>query len=292
VELDFVKMHGLGNDFVVIEDLDSALDLAEEAVVWLCDRNFGIGADGLMLVRRASGPHADFAWWFRNSDGSEAEMCGNGIRCLVKYVIDRGLVPADKDCVRVETVVGVKECRAERDDDGKMLAATVDMGEPIVEPSLIPTTLSCEDAGNPVIACGLPTEYGEVPLTCISMGNPHAVLFVDDVDSAPVETLGPVIENDPAFPKKTNVEFVEVHEHEEFLKIRVWERGVGETLACGTGACAAAVAAILNCLAGRDLTVELPGGELQVRWAQDGHVYMTGPAREVFSGTVSVAEEG
>jgi len=289
VEIDFTKMHGLGNDFVVIDDRTEELELEPEAVEWFCDRNFGIGADGIILIRPATSKTADFSWWFRNADGSVAEMCGNGIRCFAKYVVDHGLVAADADIVRVDTALGVYEIVLTRDDDGTLALATVDMGEPILTPALIPTTLGCEAPENPVIDCSLATESGAVAVTCVSMGNPHCVLFVDDVEDAPVGILGPQIETHSAFPRKTNVEFAQIVE-EGRIRLRVWERGVGETLACGTGACATVVAASLRCLIGRDSVVELPGGELEIHWDENGHVMMTGPAEEVFSGTLVIPE--
>jgi len=293
VELNFVKMHGLGNDFVVIDDRAEKLDFAPEAVEWLCDRNFGIGADGIMLVRPATRPDADFGWWFRNSDGSVAEMCGNGIRCFAKFVVDHGLVPADCDTVRVETALGVNAIAVTRAYDGTMNLATVDMGEPIVRPADIPTEMRCGGNDDMVIACPLETEAGTFDVTPISMGNPHCVLWFDDVDSVDIATIGRAIETHPAFPKKTNVEFAEVvgEPADATIKLRVWERGVGETLACGTGACAAVVVGALTLRIGREATVELPGGELEIRWAEDGHVFMTGPATEVFSGTLKVPED-
>lgn len=290
MELKFTKMHGLGNDFIVIDDMDEELELSAEAVTWFCDRNFGIGADGIMLVRPATLEGADFSWWFRNSDGSVAEMCGNGIRCFAKYVVDSGLVDSSVDIVRVETALGVYPIAVERADDGTMALATVDMGEPILEPARIPTTLRCETRENPVIDCELETEEGTVSVTCVSMGNPHCVIFVDDVDDAPVHTLGPAIETHPAFPNKTNVGFATVGA-DDHIRLRVWERGVGETLACGTGACAATVAAALKCLIGRDARVELPGGELFIRWSADGRVHMTGPAQHVFTGALLIPED-
>lgn len=290
VELHFVKMHGLGNDFIVIDDRTEEWEFAPEAVEWLCDRNFGIGADGLMLVRNAASEGADFAWWFRNSDGSVAEMCGNGIRCFAKYVVDHGLVPADQDTVRVETAIGVLTIQVTRDYQGKLHMATVDMGEPILRPADVPTELHCEDPENPVINCPLETDAGTYEVTCVSMGNPHAVVWVDDAETAPVHEVGPLIETHPAFPKKTNVEFAEIID-DAYIRLRVWERGVGETLACGTGACAATVAAVLTCRIGRAATVQLPGGELDIRWAKDGRVYMTGPAEEVFSGVLVIEED-
>lgn len=284
-------MHGLGNDFVVIEDMSSELDLSPEAVMWLCDRHFGVGADGLMLVRPAITENADFAWWFRNNDGSVAEMCGNGIRCFARYVTDHGLLPAEATSVRVETAIGILPIEITRDYAGKLALATVDMGEPILDPREIPTFLGCETPENPVINCDLETSAGTYKVTCVSMGNPHCVVFVDDVDDFPVTEVGPIIETNENFPRKTNVEFAEVHEGEGLIRLRVWERGVGETLACGTGACAATVATALNCRGGREATVELPGGELAIRWAEDGHVYMSGPAEGVFSGTLVIEED-
>jgi len=229
-------MHGLGNDFIVIEDLAGEIELAPEAVEWFCDRNFGIGADGLMLVRPATVDDADFSWWFRNGDGSVAEMCGNGIRCFAKYLVDHGHLPADQDRVRVQTAIGVLTVDITRAYDGTLHMATVDMGEPHVLPADIPTTLGCEAPEDPVIGCPLETELGTVNVTCVSMGNPHCVIFVDDVQQAPV-------------------------------------------------------AAALNCLGGREATVELPGGELAIRWREDGHVLMTGPAVEVFSGVLAIPED-
>jgi len=290
VELSFSKMHGLGNDFIVIEDLAEEIELAPEAVEWFCDRNFGIGADGLMLVRPATAQGADFAWWFRNADGSIAEMCGNGIRCFAKYLVDHGHVPADQDVVRVETTIGVLSVEVTRAYDGTLHLATVDMGEPVLAPALVPTTLGCEAPEDPVVGCELETEEGTFAVTCVSMGNPHCVVFVDDVEGAPVHTAGPAIENHPAFPNKTNVEFAQVLDDDR-IRLRVWERGVGETLACGTGGCATTVAAALNCLGGRDAIVELPGGELAIRWDENDHVMMTGPAVEVFSGVVTIPED-
>ncbi len=291
MELSFVKMQGLGNDFIAIDDRAETLDLSPEAVEWFCDRNFGIGADGLMLVRPATLPEADFAWWFRNADGSIAEMCGNGIRCFAKFVVDRGLVPADQSTVLVETAIGVLSIDVTRAADGTLSLATVDMGEPILSPELIPSTLvACGDRADSVVSCPLITAEGTVHVTLVSMGNPHCVTFVDDVEDAPVHTLGPVVETDDSFPNKTNVEFVEVVDRGR-VRLRVWERGVGETLACGTGACATVVASVLNGHVDREVVVELPGGELSIRWADDNHVFMTGPAEEVFSGTLIIEED-
>jgi diaminopimelate epimerase len=241
-------------------------------------------------VRPATVEGADFAWWFRNADGSVAEMCGNGIRCFAKYVVDRRLVPVNKDEVAVETDIGVLHISVTRAYDGTMYLATVDMGRPVLRPADIPTGMRCSDHDDMVIDCPLETEAGTFHVTPISMGNPHVVLFVDDVEEVPVHEIGPAIETHPMFPNKTNVEFVQVMDDDR-LRVRVWERGVGETLACGTGACAAVVATALNVRGGREQIVELLGGELAVRWAEDDRVFMTGPAEEVFSGTIVISED-
>lgn len=290
MELAFVKMHGLGNDFVVIDDLAEELDLDPEAIQWFCDRNFGIGGDGLILIRPATTPDADFFMLYYNSDGTTAEMCGNGIRCFAKYVVDHGLVGPDVDAIRVETLGGIKPINITRDDDQTLYLATVDMGEPHLLPAEIPTSLGCEAPGDPVVACALETELGSFEVSCVSMGNPHCVLWVDDVDTAPVGELGPLIENHPAFPNKTNVEFAELVD-ENVIRLRVWERGVGETLACGTGACATAVVGSLTMRTGRGSVIELPGGALEISWGEDGHVYMTGSAEEVFAGVVIIGDD-
>lgn len=288
--LSFTKMHGLGNDFIIIDDRAEELEFDEGAVEWLCDRNFGVGADGLILIRPATVEGADYSWWFRNSDGSVAEMCGNGIRCFAKYVVDHGLVPAEQDTVSVETAIGVLRIAVTRDYDGTMSLATVDMGEPILRPADIPTEMRCGGNDDMVIDCALETGEGTFSVTPISMGNPHCVIFVDDIETAPVDTAGPAIETHPAFPNKTNVEFAQVM-GDDVIRLRVWERGVGETLACGTGACATAVVAALTCRGGRESVVELLGGELAIRWGEDGRVYMTGPAEEVFSGSMELVED-
>ncbi|MDA3936770.1 MAG: diaminopimelate epimerase [Actinomycetota bacterium] len=285
--LEFTKMHGLGNDFVVIEDLAEDIDFSPEAVQWFCDRNFGVGGDGLILVRPATAPDADFFMLYYNADGTTAEMCGNGIRCFAKYLVDHGHVSADSDQIAVETLGGINSITVTRDNEGRMLLATVDMGEPILNPEDIPADYS----GDQVFECPLETELGTFTITALSMGNPHAVIWVDDVDSAPVDTVGPLIESDAHFPAKTNVEFAQNTADGRIL-LRVWERGVGETMACGTGACAALVAAALSCRVGRQATIELPGGELDIHWAPSGSVMMTGPANEVFTGTVNLPEDG
>jgi len=285
MDLTFTKMHGLGNDFVVIEDLSSTWNLTSDAVAWLCDRHFGIGGDGLILVRRSARADAEFYMHYCNADGSLAEMCGNGIRCFAKYLVDQELVGDDVTELMIDTLGGLKPVTVVRGDDGLMDVATVDMGEPVLIPAEIPARFD----GDAVLDALLGTSFGDVHVTVVSMGNPHAVIWVDDVDDAPVETLGPEIEVHNRFPHHTNVEFVQVLAPDR-VRMRVWERGVGETLACGTGACAVVVATALTGQTGRSVTVELPGGELEILWGEDGRVRMTGSATEVFQGVVRLTD--
>lgn len=286
MDLTFTKMNGLGNDFVFIEDLDGQWEIEADAVAWLCDRNFGVGGDGVIVVRPATVPSAEYYMHYLNADGSLAEMCGNGARCFAKYVVDHGLVSVDADSLVIQTLGGLRPVQFTRNADGTLETATVDMGEPILTPALIPTTL----AGDMVFDCPLETDLGTFHVTAVSMGNPHAILWVDDVDTAPVDAVGPLIEHHEAFPKATNVEFAQFVDIDT-VRLRVWERGVGETLACGTGACATLVAAVLSCRTGRSATIELPGGDLLVRWHENDRVYMTGSASEVFTGTIRLPEE-
>lgn len=285
MQLEFAKMNGLGNDFIVIEDLDESIDMSPDAVAWFCDRHFGVGADGVVLVRPATTHEADYYMHYYNADGSLAEMCGNGARCFAKYVVDRGMVGADRDSLVIETLGGLKPVTFTRDEDGLLEAATVDMGVPELDPSAIPTTFG----GTQVYECPIETPWGVVRVSAVSMGNPHAIIWVDDVEAAPVETVGPFIERHERFPKGTNVEFAQLID-DHTIRIRVWERGVGETLACGTGACATAVAGTLSCRTGRDATIELPGGDLAIRWHEDDHVYMTGSAAFSFVGTIELPD--
>jgi diaminopimelate epimerase len=263
--VEFVKAHGSGNDFVVVEDLADRYRITPELVRAVCDRHFGIGADG--LIRIAPGIAAPYFMDYRNADGSLAEMCGNGVRVVGKYLGDRGYVGSTLD---LETRAGVKHLELHADDRGGVDRVTVDMGPPVLEEQ----DRKLEVDGRVVTA------------TCVSMGNPHAVLFVDDVDAAPVRTLGPALGRHPAFPQGTNVEFVQVV-GDGVVRQRTWERGVGETLACGSGACAVAVASQARGLAGRPLRVELRGGNLELDWTPGGGVRMTGPAREVAHGTIA-----
>ena len=274
--LQFTKMHGLGNDFVVIDCRDKAVSdrMSEvgELSKRLCHRRFGIGADQMLLIYPSG--TADFRMRIFNPDGSEVEMCGNGIRCFAKYIWDRKI--SSSDALSVETAAGI--IRPQRSGD----MVKVDMGEPVTEGRLVPVNLDGIVRGFP-----LKIEDREFKITCVSMGNPHAVIFVDEVDNFEVGRYGPVIETHALFPKRTNVEFIQVLGPER-LKMRVWERGAGETMACGTGASAAAVAANLNGLAGRKVTIALLGGELRIEWAANNHIYMTGPAEEVFEGRMEI----
>ena len=275
MNLVFTKMHGLGNDFIVIDCRDKALsdqlsdisDLSKR----LCHRRFGIGADQVLLLYPSS--IADFKMIIFNADGSEVEMCGNGIRCFAKYIWDRKL--SDKEVLSVETAAGIiKPARA-----GQMVK--VDMGEPVLEGRLIPVNIDGMVRDFP-----LKIEDKEFKITAVSMGNPHAVIFVENVAGIDVKRYGPRIENHELFPRRINVEFIQVLDTER-IRMRVWERGAGETMACGTGASAAGVAASLNGVAGRRVNVLLAGGELLIEWKEDNHVYMTGPAVEVFEGSIA-----
>jgi diaminopimelate epimerase len=277
--INFTKSQGLGNDFIVIEDLDGRLDIPSSLVQALCDRHFGIGADGLITVNRSE--TADYFMNYRNSDGSQAEMCGNGIRVFAKYIHDH---LRQENTFRIETPAGIKNVEL-RSEMGGVTAVSVDMGEPDLAAANIPVAVALDRfVGQPLAVNN--TEYRA---TCVSMGNPHCVIFVDDVKRARVEKDGSLIETMPLFPEKTNVEFVEVRGR-DILRIRVWERGVGETLACGTGACAAVVAAGVNELTGRNVLVQLPGGDLRINWLEDNAIRMTGPAAEVFTGQFDFAK--
>jgi len=300
-------MHGLGNDFILIDCRKQEVCGSRNADLGmlsrhLCDRRFGIGADQLLLLYPSR--IADFKMRIFNADGSEGEMCGNGIRCLAKYVWDRNI--SRKEILEIETVAGI--IRPEK--AGQMVK--VDMGEPIFEPEKIPVKIQRSKVGrqtpplnpspgkrpllHPPLAKGgiggvidypLKIEDKTFKITCVSMGNPHAVIVVKDISDFPVEYYGPLIEKHPIFPNRANVEFIEVLNASE-ISMHVWERGSGETPACGTGASAAAVASHVKGLTGRSATVHLLGGDLLIEWAADNHVYMTGPAAKVFEGTISL----
>ena len=286
--MHFTKMHGIGNDFVMVNCLgaDGGTLLAEcrRQAVYLCDRKFGIGGDGVIAVlpgEAAPPNNQQFKMRMFNPDGSEAEMCGSGIRCFAKFLFDRALTGGKRE-VAVETGAGLLHLQITPGPDGKAATVRVDMGEPVLTPSQIPTVLSETDAS--VINRPLTLADRTLHVTTVSMGNPHAVTFVENVKDYPVDTVGPQVEHHPAFPRRTNTEFIQVVSDSEII-FRVWERGAGATLACGTGACAAVVACVLNGKTGRSVLVHLPGGDLDIVWSEaDNHVYMTGPATEVFTG--------
>ncbi len=277
----FTKLHGLGNDYIYIntftEDL-SGYDLPSLAQV-LSDRNFGVGGDGIILVMPST--DADFRMRIFNADGSEAEMCGNGVRAFAKYVYEHGLT--SKTSLRVETKAGIVRPQLQV-EDGRVSSVRVDMGQPRLQRREIPMLGTPPD--QPVIEQPLEAADETFLVTCVSMGNPHCVIFVDDVDNFPVDEVGPAVENHPLFPNRTNVEFVTVMDRKH-VQMRVWERGAGETLACGTGASAACVAGALTGRTERAVRVSLLGGALHIEWAADDHVFLAGPAAEVFSGEVS-----
>ena len=275
--LHFAKLHGTANDFIYVDARQGFPGDAAALAPRLCDRRRGIGADGLILLLPSA--DADCRMVIYNADGSRAEMCGNGIRGLAKFVHDRGLLRADP--LRVETDAGIKTLRTEH-RNGRVTRVTVDMGAPVWEGRAIPVAADGEVVERPLEVAGRP-----YPVTCLSMGNPHCVVFVEDVAGLRLAQLGPRFEHHPFFPQRVNTEFVRVLGRDR-LQMRVWERGAGETMACGTGACAAAVAAARTGRAERRATVTLPGGDLEITWRADDRVLMTGDAVEVFEGRVEV----
>lgn len=307
MELDFVKLNGLGNDFVFIDDFSREIELTTEQVTWLCDRHFGIGADGVILVRPSS--HAECAAYMHyiNSDGSLAQMCGNGVRCFAKYLVDRGFVNAQDGKFVADTLAGPRPISFSTDEADLVTQVTVDMGCPVLDPAEVPV----DAAANATSAQGvsyvkelpLSSPWGTFTFTCVSMGNPHAVCFIDSWDDVSddlfadpankslqtmnLDLVGAYFESHAAFPEKTNVEFAVVGEGQ--IEMRVFERGCGETLACGTGACATCVAACLTQRSGSKNDLVLRGGVLHIVWGEDNHVMMTGPAAESFTGTVDLS---
>ena len=273
--MKFTKMHGTGNDYIYVSCFEESVQDPSSLSIRLSDRHFGVGSDGLILI--CPSDKADFRMIMFNADGSEAKMCGNGIRCMAKYVHDRGLT--DQTEMTVETGSGIKTLLLNL-ENGMTKTVQVDMGEPILTPKAIPVLTDLPDFISQPVSAG-----GETLLmTCVSMGNPHAVTFVEDVASVDLARLGPLFENHPIFPERANIEFIQVLD-EGTLKMRVWERGSGETLACGTGACASLVASVLNGKSQRAARLILAGGELLIDWDKDDdHVYMTGPAAFVFDG--------
>jgi len=278
VNVSFWKMHGLGNDYILVDNRDGKLkeENLGKIAQRLCRRRFSVGADGLLVLSNSSA--ADAKMRIFNADGSEAEMCGNGIRCFAKYCFEKGIVNNTE--LKIETLAGIKNIKLKL-ENGKVISVTVDMGQPVLDRRLIPV----QGEGR-CINEELRVDDLTYRMTCVSVGNPHCVIFVNDVESFPVETVGPKIENHSLFPKRTNVEFVQILGVDK-LKIRVWERGVGETLACGTGACAAVVAANLLHKVGDRCTVSLLGGDLDIQ-LRDDRIFMTGQAEKAFEGVTDL----
>ncbi len=277
--LKFTKMQGAGNDYIYINALSQHIENPSQLAVKLSNRNFGIGSDGLVLILPSQ--TCDFRMQMFNSDGSEAEMCGNASRCVGKYVYDNELTSSTE--ITLETKAGTKYISL-LEGDKTARKITVDMGEPILEPTLIPV----EVAEEPVLEYPINIDGKEWKISCVSMGNPHAVIFTKNIKDLDLPSIGPKFEKYPLFPRKTNTEFIEIIDRNT-LNMRVWERGAGETLACGTGACAAAVAAVLNNYCDRDITIHLLGGDLNIKWnKENNHVYMTGEAVTVFEGELAV----
>lgn len=281
MEFSFTKWQGTGNDFVMIDCLKEPEADYVSAAVELCDRHYGIGADGILLVLPSD--KADIRMQIINADGSEAEMCGNGIRCFASYVYEKGYVKSEE--FTVETGAGILVPKI-MEKHGAEAMVKVDMGEPILEGEKIPV------AGygmNRIVAEPITVKDKEFKMTCVSMGNPHCVIFVDDAENFPIHEYGPLVERHEKFPKRVNAEFIQVIDRKH-LRMRVWERGAAVTLACGTGACATTAAAILNDFTDRNIEIQLDGGKLNIEWADNNHLYMTGPAVQVFAGTYNLKD--
>ncbi len=281
--MKFTKLQGCGNDYIYVnatrETGESLPDNIPELAIKVSDRHFGIGSDGLFLIR--SSDKADFMMDMYNNDGSRGKMCGNGIRCVAKYVYDNGLT--DKTKLTIETLSGVKELDLTV-EEGKVTWVTVDMGAPVTKPALIPVR-SDKDI---LVREAINIEDEIYEITCVSMGNPHCVVFVEDTKKLPLEQIGPKFEHHPMFPERVNTEFIRVIDREH-IEMRVWERGSGETLACGTGACASVIACILNGYTEHEVVVSLLGGELKIRYDEEKNtVFMTGPAVKVFDGEIDI----
>ncbi len=277
--MKFTKMHGTGNDYIYVNGFTESIEDPREAAILWSDRHKGIGSDGLVLILPSE--TCDFRMRMFNADGSESEMCGNASRCIGKYVYDKGLT--DKTEVSLETLAGVKILKLFVGTDNKVEKVTVDMGAPILQAAQIPTILEGEEIVSRPVEFTPEIKYD---ITTVSMGNPHAVIFTSGISELNLPAIGPKIENSPIFPRRTNTEFIEVIDSSH-IKMRVWERGSGETLACGTGACASVVAGVMNGLTERKTKVELLGGELEIEWnKEDNHVYLTGSATTVFEGEI------
>lgn len=275
--IKFVKMHGIGNDYVYVDCFEQQVGDPAALARVISDRHFGVGGDGLILILPSD--VADVRMRMFNSDGSESQMCGNGVRCVAKYAHDHGRSAANP--IRVETLAGIREIQLTVGADGKVAQATVDMGEPILDAERIPVNYPSKR----IVDVLIHTSTQEFRMTCVSMGNPHAVMYIDDIKAIQLEKVGAEIEQNSLFPQRVNVHFVQVH-NSGCVTMITWERGSGVTLACGTGASAVCVAGVLTGRGGRNLLAHLPGGDLRLEWRQsDNHVYMTGPAVEVFQGT-------
>lgn len=306
MELEFAKLDGLGNDFVFLDAMEGPIDLSTEQVAYLCDRHFGIGADGVIVVKPSPRPECAGYMHYINADGTLAQMCGNGVRCFAKFLVDRGYVDAAAGTLVADTLAGPKPIDFSVDEAGRMTEATVDMGRPILAPDAVPVALDATaktaDGAPFVRDVPIDSPWGSFAFTCVSMGNPHAICFIDDFRSLPdalfadpsdkrletldVNAVGAHYESHPAFPEKTNVEFAQVRP--EGIAMRVYERGCAETLACGTGACATNTAAFLTGRAGRENDVLLRGGTLHIALADDGRLLMTGTATQSFTGAIRV----
>ena len=277
--MKFTKMEGCGNDYVYVNGFEEKIDNPNEVAIAVSDRHFGIGSDGLIIINPSE--VADFKMCMYNADGSEGKMCGNGIRCVAKYVYDFKLT--DKDVITVETLSGIKTLKLNV-ENGKVKTVRVNMGAPILECDKVPVKYDDEKMINKPVKVDGKT----FNITCVSMGNPHAVTFINDTDNLEIEKIGTKFENNEIFPDKVNTEFIQIID-KNTVKMRVWERGSGETFACGTGACASVVASVLNRLTENKVTVKLLGGELEIEYNQDENtVYMTGPARVVFTGEYDI----
>ena len=279
--MKFTKMHGIGNDYVYVICFEESVKNPAEVSKFVSDRHFGIGSDGLILISPSA--IADFRMNIYNADGSQAEMCGNGIRCVAKYVYDYGLT--DKTEISVVTLAGIKYLRLQV-ENGKVASVEVNMGAPILEPKEIPVAVE----ESPVVNVPVEVKGKIYHMTCVSMGIPHAIILMNNVKDLDIAAIGPYFENHTVFPKRTNTEFVEVLDRNT-VNMRVWERGSDETLACGTGACATTVACILNDKTENEVTVHLLGGDLKIRWDREANqVYMTGPATVVFDGEITLPD--
>ncbi|MDO4846960.1 MAG: diaminopimelate epimerase [Clostridiaceae bacterium] len=276
--MKFTKMHGAGNDYIYVNGFEETIKDRNKFSIKVSDRHFGIGSDGLIVVDPSE--VADCKMDMYNADGSQGKMCGNGVRCVAKFVYDNGIV--NKEDIAIETLSGIKYIKVTV-KDGKVVAARVNMGKPILKADEIPTKFE----GKTVVSQKLSIGENDYDVTCVSMGNPHCILYVDDVKTLDLEKIGPDFENHEMFPDRINTEFIHIISETEF-DMRVWERGSGETLACGTGACAATVASVLNgyCKRNTDIKVNLIGGTLTVNWTDGGDVYMTGPAETVCTGEI------